>query len=568
VADAVLAREVDVLVIGGGCNGTGVARDAAMRGLTVALVEKRDLGAGTTGNSSGMIHGGLRYLLSDVSVTRKSCLDSGFIQRIAPHLLFRIPFIIPVLQSRSFAKTWVTLFDTLGDLYDVYQPLKNGKPHTRLTREEALSLEPGLTPDIAGAVTMDEWGIDTYRLCAANAVSAARHGATILIHHAVRGFLKDGAGRVVGARLEDLLTHRSFEVHARVIVNASGPWAPRVAAMAGASVKLRPGKGIHLVADRRLSNMGCIFDAIDKRGIFVMPHENHSIIGTTDTDFFGDPDDLEATRDEVEYLLEGTARFFPGVRDARLVTTWAGVRPTLYARGPVPDALSREHEVVDHGATEGVAGFFSMIGGKLASFRLFAEEATDRVCHELGVSERCRTHEEPLPGGERPGDEAAWRETYALAPYTARRLAYRQGATGSAILAEHSPPAEMMAAGKTSDRGPCIVCVCEPVTDAELRHAIRHEWALTLDDLRHRTRMGVGPCQGGLCAVRAAQILADERALSPEEMWRETWRFHARLWRERRPVLGGDQLAQEELNRSLLLGVHRMHQLAPHPEDL
>lgn len=547
--------EYDVLVIGGGCNGTGIARDAAMRGLSVCLLEKGDLGAATTGNSSGMIHGGIRYLLHDVSVTRTSCLDSGYIQRIAPHLLFRIPFIYPVLKNQPMPRVYLALAETFFESYDKYQPLKNGKPHTRLTREEVLTLEPGLTTDVVAALTMDEWGIDGHRLCVANALSAARHGAVIRTHTRVESLLRDG-NAVVGARVEDLAAGRHYDVRAKVTVNATGPWAPRVAAMAGCEARIRPGKGIHLVTDRRLSNVGIICEAIDGRQVFLMPHENHSWIGTTDDDYYGDPDDLEATRDEVAYLLEAVERFFPAVREARLISTMAGVRPTLYGEGVYEDRLSRAHRILDHAEIEGVPGLLSLIGGKLASYRLFAEEVTDLLCRKLGVQAACRTHREPLPGGEADPLPETWSERFELSPYAARRLAFRQGTVGEKILEE----------AKEEERQ--VICACEPVTEAELRHAIRAEWAVTLDDLRHRTRLGMGPCQGALCALRAEAVLAAELDRAPAEAFSDLWRFQSRLWRERRPILDGAELAQEEMRRALCLGLARLHDLVPPPEEL
>jgi glycerol-3-phosphate dehydrogenase len=546
--------EFDLLVVGGGCNGVGVARDAAMRGLSVCLLEKGDLGGGTTGRSSGMIHGGLRYLLSDLSVTRRSCLDSGYIQKIAPHLLFRIPFLYPVLKSRPFARTYLALAETYFEAYDRYQPLKNGKPHTRLTRAEALALEPALRPDILGAITMDEWGIDTYRLCAANALSAALHKAEIRVHHEVRGLLVS-RGAVVGARVEDRTTRRLYDLRARVTVNAAGPWAARVAALAGCQARMRPAKGIHLITDRRLTNLAVICKAIDGRDVYVMPHENHSWIGTTDDDYFGNPDDVEATRDDVAYLLEAVERYLPGLKNARLISTMAGVRPTLYGEGIYEDDLSREHEVLDHAAREGVEGFISMIGGKLASYRIFAQEATDLVCRKLGLTATCKTHLEPLPGGEARPLPDRWSERFGISPHAARRLAFRQGALGEGIL-------------EAADESSCaVVCACEPVTEAELRHAIRHEWARSLEDLRHRTRLGMGPCQGARCAVRALAVLAQETGMTAREALEDFWRFEARLWRERRAILAGDQLAQEELSRGIHLGVGRLHELVPPPEE-
>jgi glycerol-3-phosphate dehydrogenase len=189
-----------VLVVGGGINGTGIARDLALRGVPVVLAERRELGSGTSWASSGMIHGGLRYLQKDPEVTQHSCADSGAIQRIAPHLVFRIPFLMPVFPDDPLGPELVEI----GlEMYDRFVPLKNGRPHTRLTRTEALALEPALSERIECAFTLDEWGVDAARLCVANALDAADRGATVLTHTEVVEILRDASGAVTGARLFD-----------------------------------------------------------------------------------------------------------------------------------------------------------------------------------------------------------------------------------------------------------------------------------------------------------------------------------------------------------------------------
>ena len=240
-----------VLVIGGGINGTGVARDLALRGVACALVEKKELGSGTTWASSGMIHGGLRYLQKDPEVTYHSCVDSGAIQRIAPHLVFRIPFLMPVFPEDPIGPEIVEI----GlEMYDKFVPLKNGRPHTRLTREQALALEPGISPRIECAFTLDEWGIDAARLCAANALDAAEHGAQIFTHcEAVEVLREAGGTRVTGVRVRDRVRGDETLIEAALVLNAAGPWGPEVAELAGEKFKLRPGKGVHLVFERRVS---------------------------------------------------------------------------------------------------------------------------------------------------------------------------------------------------------------------------------------------------------------------------------------------------------------------------
>jgi glycerol-3-phosphate dehydrogenase len=538
----------DVIVIGGGVNGTGTARDCAMRGLRVLLLEKADFGVGASGNSSGMIHGGIRYMLSDRKVTELACRDSGYIQRIAPHLLFRIPFLMPFTSKGEAASlveraTWYATEVYVGT-YDLYQPLKRGKPSTRLTPEELYALEPGLRPGLGGAVTLDEWGIDAYRLCALNALSAEGHGATVRNWTEAAEVLREG-GKAVGVRWRDVLTGETAEARAPVVFNASGAWSPALGRRAGVSVPMRPGKGTHLTLDRRFSNYGVICNAVDGRQMFLMPHENDSIIGTTDDDYYGDPDDLEPTNDEVEYLLEGVESLVPGVRRARITRAWCGLRTTLYEYGKNEDDLSREHALYDH-AAEGAAGLLSFVGGKLASYRAQSEEATDRIATFVGKAlDRCRTHEEPLPGGEELPDPAALAARYGVAAPAAARIAYRHGARAHEVLAlcDEDPRLKL------------VVCRDEGILAAEIVHCARHEKVRRLQDLRRRCKLAAGACGGLDCARLAAQLAAHELGWSADQVRAELADLLELGWRERRTILDGHQLAQEELVRAAHRGL-------------
>jgi glycerol-3-phosphate dehydrogenase len=553
------ADQVDAVVIGGGANGTGVARDLALRGLRVVLFERNDLAFGASGNSSGMIHGGARYMLSAPNVTETSCRDSGYIQRIAPHLLFRIPFLLP-LRSGAQGRVMVELIDAYFRAYDDYQPLKRGEPHCRLDASEVARLEPGLVGSYASAITFDEWGVDGARLCVLGAIDAIEHGARVHVHTTVESVTRaPGAAPryVVSARHR--MTEEVTRVSARVVVNATGAWAPITAALANvaqARTRVRPGKGIHVVLDRRVTNYAILSEAIDGRQIFLCPFQNASVVGTTDDDYYGDLDDVRATSEEVRYLVQGVAKVFPSIRAARAIGTYAGVRPTLYAYGPTEDALSRDHRVVDHGA-DGAPGVYSMIGGKLASFRLFAQELCDLVApRHFDVHVPCSTHERPLPGGERaPGslsngelsrllngepslDAFKVSERFGVTPVSARRLLYRHGTRALRVLERTARrPSE-------SD----VVCPCEPVLEAEVRHAVSTEMARTVDDVARRTRLGLGACGGMRCAARCGQIVAQELALPPAEGKAMALEFLERQARTRIAALGPQQAQQEALN--------------------
>ncbi len=532
----------DVAVVGGGVNGTGVARDLALRGLRVALLERHDLAFGASGNSSGMIHGGPRYLINNPNVTKTSCLDSGYIQRIAPHLLFRIPFIVP-LKAGPLGKVMLELYDAFFRAYDDFQPLKRGKPHTRLTPADIAKLEPGITGSIAGGMTFDEWGVDGARLAILNAVDARERGATVYLHTAVEGIgrapQEEGAPPAYVLSARDVLTARTLRLRAAVVVNATGAWSPITAALGGlppSRVRIRPAKGIHVVFDRRLSNYAVLTEAIDGRQIFVEPWQNMSVIGTTDDDYYGDLDDVLATSEEVRYLVQGIARIFPHVREARAIGTYAGVRPTMHAYGPYEDSLSREHAVIDH-APDGAPGVYSMIGGKLASYRLFAQEMSDRIARDLAPGTACTTHEKPLPGGDRVPDALPLALHHELTPVATRRLVYRHGSRVSRILARM--------ARRPSERA--VVCACEPVCEAEVRHAIGEEMARSVDDVARRTRLGLGACGGMRCAARCGQIVAEELGLPPRDGLAQARAFLTRQAKTRVVAMGPEQARQEAL---------------------
>lgn len=531
------ATDVDLVVIGGGVNGTGVARDAAMRGLRVALFERNDLAFGASGNSSGMIHGGPRYLSYDPEVTETSCRDSGHIQAIAPHLLFRIPFLMPIPTAK---KKLAIFIDAFFETYDRFQPLKRGKPHARLTPDEMYQLEPGLRGDLHGGVSFDEWGIDGARLCTANAVDAAERGAQLFIGCTVERIERDDDGAVVAVKWRDRHDGGAGgRLTTTAVVNATGAWAPITASLSGLPARrarVRPGKGIHVMFDRRLTNYAVSSQTIDGRMIFIEPWQNMSVIGTTDDDYYGDLDNVVATSEEVRYLVEGIARVFPGVRKGRIIGTWAGVRPTLYEYGKLEDALSRDHEIVDH-AEHGADGLYSMIGGKLASYRLFSEEMVDILARRFDLARPCSTHNTALPGGDEELDAIVFARGVGIDAVAGRRLVYRHGSRAARI-------AERVARKPAEAR---TVCICEPVIEAEVRYVLQNEHARSVADVSRRTRLGLGACGAMRCAARCGAIVAEERGLAPADGFRQALAFLHRQARSRVCALGPEQARQEAL---------------------
>jgi glycerol-3-phosphate dehydrogenase len=528
----------DVCVIGGGVTGAGVARDLALRGLSVLLLEKGDWGAGTSGGSSWMIHGGPRYLEFDWDTTRLSCQDAGHIVTIARNMVYRVVFIIPVLPHD---KNNIERMETAMEVYDRFQPLKKAHPHKRLTAEEAHQAEPGLTRDLVGAVTMEEWGVDPHRLVYANVEDAVAHGARALNHTRALGLVRDG-GTVIGVRYR-ASDGATSEARARVVVNAAGPWSPEVSAMAGVSVQLRPAKGIHLVYPHRISNFSISAESIDGRDLLMVSHGDFTLLGTTDDDFYGDLDSVDVHEDEVDYLLQAFERIFPAIRAYRPVRTTTGVRPTLFKWRRYEDELSRRYEVIDH-ATEGVQGFVSIAGGKLSMYRLMAEETSDAVCRKLGHQAPCTTATSPLPGSESdvaPASELARR--HRIPALAAVKLQSRHGSNADKVL-------EDMKEGR-------IVCRCEPITEAELAYAARHEQVRSLADAFRRVGLAAGPCAGAACIVRAAEIIGRELDWSASQRFDAAREFVRGAWLGRAPVLGHGGWAQEELAQGAMRGLMR-----------
>lgn len=531
-------QQYDLAVIGGGINGAGIARDASLRGLRVALFEREDWGAGTTGGSTRMVHGGLRYLLYDVPTTRHSSEDAGRIRRIAPHVTWRIPFLWPLFSGRRFFRE---AQEALLSAYDVHARPKGGVPHARLSRAEALSLEPGLAPEVTGALTLDEWGCDVFRLAALNALDAHEAGADLFPHTDVVELLMHDR-TVHGVRAHDLIAGRTFDVEARLVINAGGPWAGRVAAMADVQVAMRPGKGVHVTFERRIGNYGLILEGVDGRVMFLVPHGAETIVGTTDTDFYGDPGrvDLDIHSDEVAYVIEAAARAFPQARAWRPTRAWAGVRNTLFEWGVDSDDLSRRHEVLDHETAHDVAGFLSIVGGKLAAYRIQSEEAVDLALKKLGREPvACSTGSRPLPGGEAEPDFAALTARIPLPQWALERIWRRVGARITQIFenATHD------------DLAP--ICRSEAVTRAEISYAVRVEGCRTLEDLRRHAHVGAGGCDGVDCAVPAAHHMATLLDWPAERVGAELDLFMNERWIGRRAVLRGATLAQEEIWRGV-----------------
>jgi glycerol-3-phosphate dehydrogenase len=493
------ATRFDLIVIGGGINGVAIARDAAMRGMTVCLLEKGDLAGGTSAWSSRLIHGGLRYLEHyEFGLVRESLRERERLLANAPHLVSPLPMVVPIHESSRrgplLIRAGMILYDLLS--FDKSLPL-----HRMLSREEALERVPTLDPAglKAAAVYYDAQATFPERLVIENALSAQEHGARIATYTSATGIVTDGAV-VRGLTVRDELTGDTTDVSGRIVVNVAGPWVDEV--LAGAPQGRVPGraiggtKGSHLIVDRWA---GAPDDAIyfessrDGRPILVIPWNGMIMLGSTDIRYDGDLDRVETDDAEIEYLLDETNRLFDGVEltQADIRYTYAGVRPLPYKRGGATGATTRRHQIRDHAPA--LRGLWSVIGGKLTTHRSLAEEAVDRAVGALGLDADSTTARTPLPGAAgvvmdsfRAGF-VAQAEGAGLSRGAAERLVSIYGTRAEAVLSLVRVKLEL--AAEIDPESGAIA--------AEVVFAGREEMAQRLSDiLLRRTMIAYGPSVG------------------------------------------------------------------------
>lgn len=501
--EALTGQTFDVLVIGGGVTGAGVARDAALRGLSVALVERKDFAAGTSSRSSKLIHGGLRYLQQgDVGLVREAATERHTLRKLVPHLVRPQQLIVPVSSRGGYAKIKVGLFT-----FDRLAGVAKDEQYRMLSKEETLDLEPLLrSEDVYGGGLYYEYLTDDARLVLEVVKSAAALGAVAANYAEVTAFTFEN-GRVSGAVVEDRFTGEELRVQARVVVNAAGPWVDRVRLLCehGEQPKLHLTKGIHLGLRRERLPVSriIIMTARDRRSVFAIPYNGVTYIGTTDTNYSAPEDYPLITMDDVSYLLEAATRTFQGepLSPDDIVSAWAGLRPLLHEEGKAPSEISRKDEIMT-----GASGLLSVAGGKLTTFRRMAERIVDLVCDRLRaagqtVPERiAESAQLPLSGGDTGDDVAAF----------ARRLQTRWPEVGEDVV-EHlvrlyGSNAELMVEGIAAD--PLLGARCAPdlpVTRAEVEYAMREEMAVTLEDLlERRSRLLLWDPDNGLHALQQA----------------------------------------------------------------
>lgn len=518
----------DVLVIGGGITGACIARDAALRGLKAACVDKNDWAFGTSSRSSKMIHGGIRYLeMFDFKLVFEACRERRQLLLNAPHLVYPQPFFFPIYKGD---KNGIFMIESGLILYDMLALFRNVKNHRMYLHDRAMELEEGLDGDKlkAGGVFYD-CSTDDARLTLAFALTALDDGSDCANYVEVTGLIKSG-DRIAGARVRDVLTGEEFDVEARVVVNASGAWGDRVCELdePGAPEKLQLTKGSHIMVPRdraRTRNALPIISPEDDRMMFLVPRGDFALIGTTDIYYHEDLDRPFATREEVEYILEAANHAMPRAHldKADIISTYSGLRPLAMQEGGEDVAaskVSREHRIY-----EGHSGLLTIAGGKLTTARSMAQEMVDlaagKLAKEHGVRAKtgCRTMNNPILGTPAPETEARVRALSSQLKFDDDVLKglLKQGTDALKVLALAGEDASL--AERLSPEAPHI--------KAQVRFAAESEMAYTVDDfLVRRTEIYyTSPDQGLGIAPEVARIMGEAHGWDQAERDRQVERY-------------------------------------------
>jgi len=494
--------KTDVIIIGGGATGCGIARDLALRGIPHYLVEEGDFAKGATGACHGLLHSGARYVVTDPEAARECIEENRILRRIGKKcvqqtggLFVRLPG-----DSKRYRDRFLKGCDDAGITTQ------------SLSSTRALELVPGLNPMLEEAVRVPDCSIDPFRLCLLNAESSRQHGGIMLIHHKVTDIIKE-QGRCVGVKVLDQYTQQFKEIRGKVLINATGAWGGKIARMAGCEVPMTLSKGSLIITDHRLTNMviNRLRPAAD--GDIIVPNEAVCVAGTTSVTV-DDPDMARLDPKEIDVLINESSQMLPAFQNARIIRAYTGVRPLLKSDNEDSRRISRSFKIINH-----QNGLFSILGGKLTTYRYMAEKMADVIIGELGLKAPCLTAEYPLDGQ----DELSG---YPLS----KRLRSLNN----------------------------IVCECELVTQEEVERTVNKIGTKYISDIQHRTRLGMGPCQGGFCTYRALGIIHNMGRVTAGDSMHILRNFLQRRFRGIRPALWGDQLREEQLVEAIYLRILSM----------
>ncbi len=513
--------QCDVSIIGGGSTGTGLARDLAMRGFQVVLVEKGDLSHGTTGRYHGLLHSGGRYAVKDPTAAKECIEENIILRKILPFCIEDTGgfFVLTPWDDPDYASQFVQGCRAAGI------------PIEEVPISRMLKAEPYLNKNISRCFQVPDGSADSFLASEANIYSARAFGAQVFTYHPVISFIKS-SNQVKGVICLDLETNEEMHIHCSLVVNASGAWAGKIANLAGVQVQMLPGKGTMLALNHRIVQKVINRCKLPSDGDILVPIHDVAIFGTTDIPV-KDPDHFGIDHWETRLIIEEGEKIIPGLRDMRFLRAWAGVRPLYRDNQPINDRdVSRAFVLLDHEKRDGLENFITITGGKWTTYRKMAEVTADLVSQKLQKPTKCRTHLEPL---EHPYDRK----------------------NSKSFFTPGGKLSEIEKGRKYSE----LICECELVTKEEILLSIRSEKPKSLDDLRRETRIGMGPCQGGFCTLRVAGILHQETGEEITKINQAILDFLEERKKGILPVLWGKQLQQEWFDDLIFDSLLNVHQL-------
>ncbi|MDR3272739.1 MAG: anaerobic glycerol-3-phosphate dehydrogenase subunit A [Flavobacteriaceae bacterium] len=524
----------DVAVIGGGITGAGVLRDCARRGLRAVLIERHDIATGATGRNHGLLHSGARYAVTDKESAEECIKENMILKKIASHCVEKTDgfFLTLPEDDLDFQSKFIEACLSAGIQAEAFDP------------KEALDIEPFANPNIIGAVRVPDGSIDPFRLTASNIIDAKAQGAQMLTYHEVLGLIRE-QNRVVGVKVFDHKTKETKEIYASIVVNAGGIWGQHIAEYAELKIKMFPSKGALLIYGHRVNKLVLNRCRKPADADILVPGDTICVIGTTSTHIpYEDIDNMQVTPKEVNVLVKGGIELAPVLKNTRILRAYAGVRPLVASDDdPTGRKISRGIILLDHSIRDGLDGFITITGGKLMTYRLMAEWATDLICKKLNISAVCTTAEEKLPGSHQTMEEI--NQKMISMPSSIRKSAiYRMG-----DMAEKLPDSNHNILNNS------LVCECEEVSAGEVEYAINHLDVHNLVDLRRRTRVGMGTCQGELCACRAAGLMKHYNRTSSQQSINDLASFLNERWKGVRPIAWGDTLRESEFTSWVYEGI-------------
>lgn len=518
-----MEKTYDVIIIGGGATGAGIARDCSLRGVRSLLLERSDISTGATGRNHGLLHSGARYAVTDHESAVECIRENMILRKIAAHCVEETDglFITLPEDGLEYQSVFVEACRKAGIRADIIDPA------------EARRLEPSVNPALVGAVRVPDGAVDPFRLTSSNILDAKAHGAEIRTYTEVRELLRE-QDRIVGVRAYDHRAHCDVTFRAQVVINAGGIWGHGIAAKAGITVNMLPAKGALLIFGHRVNNMVLNRCRKPADADILVPGDTISLIGTTSSKIpYDQIDNMIITPDEVDILLREGEKLAPQLAQTRILRAYAGVRPLVASDDdPSGRTVSRGIVLLDHAKRDGLEGFITITGGKLMTYRLMAEWATDLVCKKLGIDAVCRTAEIPLPGSTESREEVD------------RKLRNKPLAQRRSTIARHGALATKIGDGDSIRNS--LVCECEEVSIGEVEYALENLSVNNLVDLRRRTRIGMGTCQGELCACRAAGIMGRRDPICARRAKADLVHFLNERWKGMEPIAWGDTLRESE----------------------